>query len=70
MRLSGRIVLQIVEWPDRNDNVLVDDDRGTEIVLTTVELARMHHGIRYFAGHDQELTTAITTHDPLRRNTP
>lgn len=61
MRLSDRTVIQLIERDaSTNDFVLVDDEHGTEIVLTTNELARLHYAIRYFAGVDHILTGAIT----------
>lgn len=45
MRLSARIVLQVV---DDDRLVLVDDQTGAEVVLSLVEAGRLAAGIAWF----------------------
>jgi hypothetical protein len=59
MRLSDRLVLQVIERVDRDDDyVLVDDHHGTEIVLTPTDVARLLLGIEWFAANNPHFQLA------------
>ena len=73
MRLSDRLVLQLIERTDRDDDyVLVDDHHGTEIVLTARDAARLFIGIDWFATHNPhaQLANAIAGERHRMRSQP